>query len=98
MLPIYIDLSQCKDIFDDSNIEAFERNFIIKLVEEFRRQLDTIFAESKIKLFKNNYAQLETFDDALELIKEGIMIKKRTIRKEKRERRRVELKLEQNYQ
>lgn len=28
ILPIYIDLSQCKDIFDDSNIEAFERNFI----------------------------------------------------------------------
>lgn len=76
ILPIYIDLSQCKDIFDDSNIEIFERNFIIKLVEEFRKQLDTIFAESKIKIFKNNYAQLETFDEALELIKEGILIKK----------------------
>lgn len=76
ILPIYIDLSQCKDIFDDSNIETFERNFIIKLVEEFRKQLDTIFAESKIKIFKNNYAQLETFDEALELIKEGILVKK----------------------
>lgn len=76
VLPIYIDLSQCKDIFDDNNIEAFERNYILKLVEEFRKQLDTIFAESKIKIFKNNYAQLETFDEALELIKEGILVKK----------------------
>ncbi len=79
ILPIYIDLSQCKDIFDDSNIEGFERNFIIKLVKEFRKQLDTIFAESKIKIFKNNYAQLETFDEALELIKEGIVIKKKNL-------------------
>ena len=76
ILPIYIDLSQCKDIFDDNNIEGFERNFIIKLVEEFRKQLDTIFEESKIKIFKDNYAQLETFDEALVLIKEGILVKK----------------------
>ena len=85
ILPIYIDLSQCKDIFDDGNIEVFERNFIIKLVEEFRKQLDTIFEESKIKLLKNNFAQLETFDEALELIKEGIWIKKRnSLEKEER--------------
>lgn len=85
VLPIYIDLSQCKDIFDDSNIEVFERNFIIKLVEEFRKQLDTIFAENKIKIFKNNYAQLETFDEALELIREGILVKKTNLT-EKEER------------
>lgn len=93
ILPIYIDLSQCKDIFDDSNIEAFERNFIIKLVEEFRKQLDTIFAESKIKIFKNNYAQLETFDEALELIKEGILIKKTNLseKEEKTSERGVEV-------
>ena len=79
ILPIYIDLSQCKDIFDDSNIEIFERNFILKLVEEFRQQLDTIFVESKVKIFKNNFAQLETFDEALELIKEGVLVKKTNI-------------------
>ena len=85
VLPIYIDLSQCKDIFDDTSIEVFERNFILKLVEEFRRQLDTIFAESKIKLFKNNLAELKTFDEALQLIKEGLWIKKTTT-KEKEEK------------
>lgn len=79
ILPIYIDLSQCKDIFDNDDAEAFERNFIIKLVEEFRRQLDTMFCESKVKLFKNNLAQLETFDQALELVKEGIIIKKKNL-------------------
>ena len=86
VLPIYIDLSQCKDIFDDSNVETFERNFIIRLVEEFRKQLDTIFVESKIKIFKNNYSQLGSFDEALELIKEGILIKKTSL-SEKEERK-----------
>ena len=79
ILPIYIDLSQCKDVFDDNNIEVFERNFIFKLVEELKKQLETIFVESKLKMFKNNYAHLESFDEALELIREGILIKKENL-------------------
>lgn len=76
ILPIYIDLSQCKDIFDKSSGDVFERNFIIKLVEEFRKQLNEIFTESKVRVLKNNDTRLKSFDDALALIREGALIKK----------------------
>lgn len=76
ILPIYIDLSQCKDVFCDGEAETFERSFILHLIDEFRKQLDTIFSESKFKIFKNNYSELESFEDALNLIIEGMTVKK----------------------
>ncbi len=75
VLPIYIDLSQCKDIFADGNYESFERSFILKLIEDFRNQLYVMFAESKLKFFKTNYAEIETFEEVIKLIQEGMLIK-----------------------
>ncbi len=75
VLPIYIDLSQCKDIFADGNYESFERSFILKLIEDFRNQLYVMFAESKLKVFKTNYAEIETFEEVIKLIQEGMLIK-----------------------
>lgn len=39
ILPIYIDLAQCQEIFGNSDNEIFERTFIIKLLDEIIRQL-----------------------------------------------------------
>ena len=33
ILPIYIDLSQCKDVFCDGEAETFERSFILHLID-----------------------------------------------------------------
>lgn len=51
VLPIYIDLSQCKEMFSQDN-ESLEHNFIMKIVDEIKNQLETIFQESRFRLVK----------------------------------------------
>lgn len=74
VLPIYIDLSQCKEMFSQDN-ENLEHSFIVKIVEEIRNQLDTMFQESKFKLGKQDFSKLEEFERLSETIREGILLK-----------------------
>lgn len=74
VLPIYIDLSQCKEMFSQ-DYKNLEHSFISKIVEEIRNQLETIFHETRLKLGKKDFSRLEEFDDFTETIKEGILLK-----------------------
>lgn len=72
ILPIYIDLSQCKEMFSQ-NYENLEHSFILKIVEEIQNQLETIFHSTKFKLGKKDFSRLEEFEGFTETIKEGIL-------------------------
>lgn len=74
ILPIYIDLSQCKEMFSQ-NYENLEHSFILKIVEEIQNQLETIFHSTKFKLGKKDFSRLEEFEGFTETIKEGILLK-----------------------
>lgn len=83
VLPIYIDLSQCKEMFSQDN-ENLEHNFIMKIVGEVKNQLETIFQESRFRLVKKDYSKLDDFESLSDTIKDGILLKveKKNITKE----------------
>ncbi len=62
ILPIYIDLNQCKDIFEETDERILERVFIGKIISELKQQLNTVFEIDKLKIIKRNYSELEEFD------------------------------------
>lgn len=75
VLPIYIDLSKCKEIFDDLDDISIERNFILKIVEDIQTQLQDIFDASKLKVLKKDYSKIGCFEDIFKSLQEGITIK-----------------------
>lgn len=83
VLPIYIDLSQCKDIFDEDDEQTLERTFITKIVAELRNQLSIMFELNNFKIFKKNTSKLEEFEYIENVLKYGIEIKVST--KDKKE-------------
>jgi len=78
ILPIYIDLSKCKEIFDDSDTQTLERTFVLRLVEELKTQLCDMFEADSFKFFKKNFSELETFNDIFSFLVEGIVLKSST--------------------
>lgn len=76
VLPLYIDLSQCKDIFEKGNEKNIEHNFIKYLVKELKKQLATIFEHSKMKIFKEDTSKMAEFDFIARALIEGITIKR----------------------
>lgn len=48
ILPIYIDLSNCGDIFDKDNFDLFEIHFIRQIISSLKRQLESIYDEKII--------------------------------------------------
>lgn len=75
VLPIYIDLNQCKDIFDTTSEQTLERVFISRVVSELKAQLNIMFELSKIKIFKKDSSKLEEFQYIENVLKYGIDIK-----------------------
>lgn len=75
VLPIYIDLSQCKDIFEEDDEQALERTFISRIVSELRSQLSIMFELSNFKLLKKDTSKLEEFEYIENVLKYGIEIK-----------------------
>ena len=76
ILPLYIDLSQCKEMFTD-NSENIEYNFVNKIVYELSNQLSTIFKQNRIHLFKKDHSKSEDFEYIEQCIKEGLVLKSR---------------------
>jgi len=55
ILPIYIDLSNCKEIINQyANSDLLEINFVWQLVNNLKRQLNLIFEEKWLSKFKEN--------------------------------------------
>ena len=75
ILPIYIDLSQCKDIFEEDDEQTLERTFILKIISELRDQLSIIFELDILKLFKKDLSKLEEFEYIEDVLKYGIEMK-----------------------
>lgn len=75
ILPIYIDLNQCKDIFEETDERILERVFIGKIISELKQQLNTVFEIDKLKIIKRNYSELEEFGYIEDVLKYGVEIK-----------------------
>lgn len=76
VLPLYIDLSQCKDIFEKEDEKNIEHNFIKYLTKELKEQLAIIFEQSKMKIFKEDTSKMPEFDFIAQALMEGITIKR----------------------
>lgn len=76
VLPLYIDLSQCKDIFERDGEKNIEHNFIKYLVKELKEQLEIMFEQSKIKIFKEDTSKMPEFDFIAQALMEGITVKR----------------------
>lgn len=76
ILPIYIDLSQCKDIFGEETDALLEKNFVLKLVDEFKRQLKTIFEEHSFKFLSKNFSELNEFEQIKAMLTEGVLLQR----------------------
>lgn len=77
VLPIYIDLSGCKEIFEEENGTLLERNFLNILIEEIRIQLENIFENNYFKLFKKDFSKISEFDYIEKLLIEGLTVKRK---------------------
>lgn len=76
VLPLYIDLSQCKDIFEKKDEKNIEHNFIKYLIKELKEQLAIMFEQSKMKIFKEDTSKMPEFDFIAQALMEGITIKR----------------------
>lgn len=76
VLPVYIDLSQCKDIFEKEDEKNIEHNFIKYLVKELKEQLAIMFEQSKMRIFKEDTSKMPEFDFIAQALMEGITIKR----------------------
>lgn len=82
ILPLYIDLSQCKDIFEKEGEKNIEHNFIKYLVKELKGQLAIMFEHSKMKIFKDDTSKMPEFDFIAQALIEGITVKREIITQE----------------
>lgn len=76
VLPLYIDLSQCKDIFEKEDEKNIEHNFIKYLIKELKEQLAIMFEQSRMKIFKEDTSKMPEFDFIAQALMEGITIKR----------------------
>lgn len=77
VLPIYIDLSQCKEIFEEDNEMFIERNFLRVLVKEIKMQLENIFEEDFFKFLKKDISKISEFEYIERVLIEGLTVKKK---------------------
>ena len=76
VLPLYIDLSQCKDIFEKEDEKNIEHNFIKYLTKELKEQLAIMLEQSKMKIFIEDTSKMPEFDFIAQALMEGISIKR----------------------
>lgn len=75
VLPIYIDLSTCTDLFDAENdLNLIEVHFIRQIIESLKRQLELMFDESFLLVFKKENPALDDLDFIEKVLVEGISL------------------------
>lgn len=62
ILPIYIDLSSCSDLFDGDNIELFEVHFVRQIIDSLKRQLESFYDEKTLLVFKKDNPALDDLE------------------------------------
>lgn len=72
ILPIFIDLSNCNELFsDNTNIEV---HFIRQIIESLKRQLQVMYDEKTLLLFKKENPALDDLDFIEKILVEGVTI------------------------
>ncbi|MCU5395976.1 hypothetical protein, partial [Bacillus toyonensis] len=63
ILPIFIDLSKCREIFlKENNEDSIELNFILQIIESLKKQLEIIFNPIEMMSFKKSSTAYEELD------------------------------------
>ena len=76
VLPIYIDLSTCNDLFDsEDNLQLIEIHFIRQIIESLKRQLELMFDDKFLLLFKKENPALEDLEFIEKVLIEGIALR-----------------------
>ncbi|WP_372829942.1 hypothetical protein [Psychrobacter maritimus] len=74
ILPIYIDLSNCGDIFDKDNFDLFEIHFIRQIISSLKRQLESIYDEKHYIFFKKDNPAIDDLDYIEKVLISGLTI------------------------
>jgi hypothetical protein len=76
VLPIYIDLSTCNDLFDsEDNLQLIEVHFIRQIIESLKRQLELMFDDKFLLVFKKENPALDDLEYIEKVLVEGIALR-----------------------
>jgi len=75
ILPIYIDLNSCNEIFNsESKLELLEVHFIRQIITSLKTQLETMFDEKHFLIFKKENPALDDLDLIETMLTKGLRI------------------------
>lgn len=75
VLPIYIDLSTCNDLFDSKNdLNLIEIHFIRQIIDSLKKQLNLMFEEKFLAVFSKENPALDDLDYIEKVLVEGITL------------------------
>lgn len=75
VLPIYIDLSTCNDLFDSNNdLNLIEIHFIRQIIDSLKKQLNLMFEEKFLAVFSKENPALDDLDFIEKVLIEGITL------------------------
>lgn len=83
ILPIFIDLSTCNELFDSENdLDSLEVHFVRQIIDSMKRQLELMFDYKSLGLFKKQNPASKDLEIIERILVEGIALttgKKRTV-------------------
>lgn len=72
VLPIYVDLSTCNDLFDSNNdLALLEIHFIRQLIDSLKKQLTLMFDDKYLAIFKKENPALDDLEFIEKVLVEG---------------------------
>ncbi|WP_421508254.1 hypothetical protein [Erwinia rhapontici] len=75
VLPIFIDLSTCIDIFDSTNdLQLIEVHFIRQIIDSLKKQLALMFNDTYLLIFKKENPALDDLEYIEKILVEGITV------------------------
>ena len=75
VLPIYIDLSTCNDLFDSNNdMKLIEIHFIRQIIDSLKKQLNLMFEEKFLAIFSKENPALDDLEFIEKVLVEGIVL------------------------
>ena len=75
VLPIYVDLSTCNDLFDSNDdLSLLEVHFIRQLIDSLKKQLSLMFDDKYLAIFKKENPALDDLEFIEKVLVEGITI------------------------
>jgi hypothetical protein len=79
VLPIYVDLSTCNDLFDsEDNLQLIEIHFIRQVIESLKRQLELMFDDKYLLVFKKENPALDDLEFIEKVLVEGLALRNQT--------------------